>query len=135
MPAIVPALVSLLTGDADLTALVDTRIMPLEADRSAVYPLVIYELVNMTSEGGIGGANGIISAVFRVTAIGKTYAAMDAVATAIADVLAWYQGTFNEVVFQGIFLDKTAEDRVVDPDNEATVYFMRTLDFDVRVEG
>jgi len=135
MAAIAPALLTLLTANSALTALVGKRITPLEADRSEVFPLVVYELRDFERPGGLGGANGIANCVFRATAIAKSYADMDAVGTAIADVLAWYQGTVNGVVFQGIFLDKTEENRIVDPDTDATLYFLRTLDFDLRASA
>lgn len=87
-----------LAGYAGLTALVDSRIYPLQAPEDAIYPLVVYQRISGPRVYSHDGASGLAHPRFQITSWGEIYPDAKAVAKQVRLALSGYAGTMGDDV-------------------------------------
>ena len=122
------ALLSLVTGDASVTALLGDRINWLRRpeDVSAL-PAMVMQRIGGTPAYDFSGPSGITESRVQFDIWGATYEAAKSAANAVEDLISGYRGTVGSTDFQGIFIDshRDSEDAEL---KEQTRLFRVTID-------
>lgn len=110
------AIVSKLTGDTDVAALVETRVFPEFRPTDAV-PAIVYEVDGNEDAGG-----NPVSCVVRLHLVATTYAQVQDLAAKVRATLNQQSGTWGGVLVQGAFLDDESEDTLTVGDSRNVRY-------------
>lgn len=88
------ALRARLLADADVAALVATRVYPLKLPQGATFPAVVYQRISTTSDGvAMESPVGPVRSRVQVTAWGVTFSATRQLAEAVMHALHGWSGT------------------------------------------
>ncbi len=87
------ALYDRLAAAAGLTALVSTRIYPLQAPQGETAPYVVWQRIGGRRIGHLAGASGVALATFQVACYATTFLAARAVADQVRYALNGFNGT------------------------------------------
>lgn len=88
------ALFALVSGDAEIAALVEKRIYPgNELPQGDKYPAVSFFLIDATEDEALDGPDGLFDARVQFTVLASDQDAAIAVRRALMDLLDGYQGT------------------------------------------
>lgn len=136
MSQIGPAITQYLLGQSSVTDLIGNNITPKLAEREETYPQVIYELRDVERHGGFDGFHGLTTCNVVFTIVDKTYESIDNISDAMTAVLDYQSGVWDGVTVQGSFLTPdTTDDQYIDPESRETVYFLRSITFQVSYES
>jgi hypothetical protein len=86
-------LFTLLTANAGVTALVGTRVYPVQLPQAPTTPAVSYQLISEHREGSFAGPSGLPGTLIQVDSWSDTYLGVKTLATAVRLALDGYQGT------------------------------------------
>jgi hypothetical protein len=126
------ALYARLSADAGVTALCGANLYPNYIRESEqLYPQIVYAVEDVAEDAAHDGLSGLITAKARVTAVGKTYAAADALAAAVLASLDAQTGSWGTSWVLGCWLDDLHEDLVHDPSSEQVLYYLKELTFQI----
>ncbi len=98
------AIVALLLGDSDVTALVGTRVEPVQTSQTLIRPNVVYQRVTTSRVHTQDGATGLADCRLQVSCWADTYAAAKTLADKVRLALDAYKGTAAGITVDGIFL-------------------------------
>ncbi len=98
------AIVAVLKANAALTALVSTRVYPIQAPQNVTAPYVTLFRVSADRESAMGADIGIVRARVQVNSWGTTYADAKNVAEAVRGALQRYSGTSASIQVLDVFL-------------------------------
>jgi hypothetical protein len=116
-----------LSGTAGLTALVGTRIYPIVAPESPVYPLVTFAEIAHDKVKTSGGTSGNMNeALYQFSCWADTYASARAVANQVITALEDYSGTYDSTTIQFSYYD--SENEMFEP---TTKKFNIPIDFTI----
>ena len=131
------AIYNILGSDAQVEALVGTRIFPMVARVETVFPFVIYDVTGETPTDYKQGVSSLDTTSVMVSCYSETYAQAADLAEKVRTALDRKSGTFNGVIVQSIKYDGYNDFFDVDSfDNSVTNgkgVFRKALDFDVRI--
>lgn len=88
-----PALYSLVTGDAGVSALIATRMYPALMPQNVTLPAVSYSVVVAPGDHHGTAASGYVSAIYRIDCWATTFAAARELAQAVREAIDGYRGT------------------------------------------
>jgi hypothetical protein len=105
-----------LSTDSTLSALVSTRVYPVQAPQGATFPLVIYSEAAQKKVWALGGPVNLNSFSLHLDCYATDYATAKAVRLAAKNALVGYHGTLGAgaITVRGIF-DETSDDGVEAP--------------------
>ena len=103
--AVEAALVTLLTTDATVAALIGTRIAPVGQPQGVARPNVIYQRIGTKRDYHNEGSTGLPSARIQVGCYADTYKTARQLAGAVRAVLDGYRGTVGGQEIAGVWLD------------------------------
>jgi len=104
------ALYYILTGDADLSALVGSRVFPEIAAQDAATPYVVYQLSSVEPQDTKSGPSTLDEVRFEVFCVSNEYTEAQDVTEAVRTALDRARGTFQGVPVQSVqYLDEDAE--------------------------
>ena len=98
-----------LTGDAELTALVGTRIHAMRAPKSSTLPRVVFNVIDEPRRPHMTGASGLVVPRFQIDVYASSSPGAHAVKEAIRNLLDGFSGTLTGVVVKRVFLDNTED--------------------------
>lgn len=124
------ALYGYLSTYAGLTALVSTRIYPLQLPPKPTLPAVTYAKVSGPRIRAMGNTNQGGRPRFQLLCWGETYAGSKAVAAQVQAALEGYSGVMGGVTVRGIDQENEIDDH--DPDTQR---YFTILDFTIYHEG
>jgi hypothetical protein len=102
-------LYSELTGDAGVSALVSTRIYPLQVPQDVAMPAVAYQQISGSPEYAHDGDSGLNWARFQFTCQAETYAGAKALAVAVKAALSGASGTMDDTTVDVILIDNETD--------------------------
>jgi hypothetical protein len=120
--ALEKALRSVLVADADVTALVDSRVYPEHRQQGNDLPAVVYQLVGTQPQNSAGGHTSLTRATMSFDCVATTYSGAKTLAEKVRQALMDYSGTSEGVVISSCHHDgdnaliedsQVAEDRGV----------------------
>lgn len=123
------ALYTRLKDHSGLSALVGTRITPLQLPQRPVLPAVTYRRVSTVREHAMGADPGLARARFQVSGWAKTFDGARDVGEQIRDALQRWNGTVEGVVVQNS--DILNETDLFESDVKV---YQRALDFEIAYE-
>lgn len=109
-----------------LSALIGTRVYPVQAPQDPTHPFVTYQRIDTTRETGMVQDHGMTHPRIQVNAWGITYASSRAVAAAVKAALGVGSGRYEDTTSDPIILDVICDDEADDfePDTRAYRYRM-----------
>ena len=122
------ALVSHLTNDAGVSALVASRVYPEPVPQNATYPLICYMRIASTHEHVMGGAAGYLEARYQIKCWASSRSAVKTLADAVRLALDGYSGAMGDATVRGIFFDSDDDDYV--PASQAQAHARHGLRMD-----
>jgi len=84
---------SILIADADVSALISTRVFPWMRQQGTTFPAIVYELDGTEPEQGLGGYQSLTRAELSISSIAETYGGAKTLAGHVRDALNGYTGT------------------------------------------
>lgn len=111
------AIYTQLSGDATLSALVSTRIYPVNAPQDAALPLVVYQRVSGPVGYSQSGATGLTWPRYQFVCKAATFDGVRAVADALYSAMDGFTGTVSSMTIHKAFKEFEA-DRFHDAINE-----------------
>jgi len=84
---------SILIADADVSALISTRVFPWMRQQGTTFPAIVYELDGTEPEQGLGGYQSLTRAELSISSIAETYGGAKTLAAHVRDALNGYTGT------------------------------------------
>lgn len=120
------ALLSLLMGNAAVSALVGDRIHWQGRPQATPLPAVVLTGISRVDDYSLSGATGPIDRRVQVDCWASTFTASKAVERAVIDALGGFTGTQDGVHFYGVFLDGSRDLR---EDTDAERISRVSLDF------
>lgn len=122
---------AILTGASAVAGLTGSRIYPLVCPQGTDLPAAVIQGVSGRRDYHMAGETDLRERRVQVDAYGRTYAASNALADAIASALSGFSGTQGGTEFQGIFLEQERD--FFDPAKEETSrVHRRSMDFMVK---
>lgn len=110
------AIYSKLSGDADVSGLVSSRIYPVNLPQTPTYPAIVYSRVSGQRAHSLSGASNIASPRVQVDAFATTYSGAKDLAAKIRAALNGFRGTVAGITIHGIFLE--SDNDIFDDDFE-----------------
>lgn len=105
-----PDLVTLVTEDAAVAALIGTRMYPALIPQDAVLPALAYQQISEPGLYSHEGDVGLMVVRMQFTAQATSYASARAVLDALRAVLTGYSGTVNNTHFQAVFVENARDE-------------------------
>lgn len=106
MAGVPEGLYAKLSGHSGVSALVSTRIDPIEAPQSYAMPYIVYQIVSEVPYYVHRGETGFMETTFQLTLFASTYLAMTQLCDAVRDCLSGFVGTMTTgVSSMGCFLE------------------------------
>ena len=96
---------SKLSGDSDVSALVATRIYPVNLPQKPTYPAIVYTRISGERAYSLGGPSDLASPRFQIDCFASTYSAAKDLASKIRSAINGFRGTVAGVLVQGVFLE------------------------------
>lgn len=105
------ALQAHLTDDADVAALVGTRVYPLRAEQGAARPYLVYQRISTPRVRSHSGPSGLAYPRFQITAVADSYSAARSLANAVREALDGYSGDMGDApgIRANAFVDNDAD--------------------------
>jgi hypothetical protein len=103
------AIYSILTGDSDVSALVGTRVYPVNIPQNPTYPLVSFSRVSGNRVASMSGASSISMPRFEIGCFADTYSAVKTLAGKVRSVLFGYSGTIAGVIVYSVLLESDTD--------------------------
>lgn len=128
------AIVTLLTTDGTLSALVGSRVYPLMAPGDAALPLLVYQEASEVPVRALARRLALTAWRVRFDAYAESYASAKAVKAALLNVLEGYSGTASGVVVQGVFRDDSNDAHDPPAHADERGYFSAGIDLAVWYE-
>lgn len=104
------ALYAILTGDAQVSGLVSTRIYPHRAPQRPVYPLIIYRRIGGEHGQHMVGGTGEASTRIEIVSWAEKSSSAMVLAEHVRDALQGYTGTIGGVDVDAVILDGDSTD-------------------------
>ena len=105
MAVIEEALYSILTTDAGFSALVGSRVYPLQIPQDAALPATAYQRISGLQVFSLSGSSGLARPRFQLTHVADEYSVVNGVANAARAALNGYRNTIAGVEVQAAFLE------------------------------
>jgi SPP1 family predicted phage head-tail adaptor len=122
---IAPLLITKLVNDANVGAIVGTRVRPIKLHRLDVYPAIVYRITNAAPLNTSGGEDpsGTETARVEVTCIGRSYADAKGLARAVRSCISgWRDETLSPAISM-CHLDPEADNDIdLEPSQDAGFY-------------
>jgi hypothetical protein len=99
------AIVSVLTNDATVAALVGTRIYPLIMPQAASRPAITYQQIGGYRWQTVASAAGVVDSRFQLNCWGDDYADADSLADAVRQALDGYSGIAATVTIVAVQIE------------------------------
>jgi len=112
------ALYARLTGDAQVAAIVGTRVRPIKLKQGDSTPALSYFEVFGVHETGLSGSHGAATSMFQIDCWGKGYAEVRNLGEKVRLALHNWRGTLGGTEVQGVYAVETQEDY----DQDAELY-------------
>ncbi len=125
------AIFNILSGDADVSALVGTRIFPNVAKNKTQFPFIIYDVNGETPNDDKDGVSSLDVDSVMVSCYSKTYAEASDLARKMRTALDRISGTYGGVVIQSIKYNGYND--LFDDDSGDGGIYRKALDFDIRI--
>tara|TARA_R110000737_G_scaffold205578_2_gene224162 strand:- start:9890 stop:11038 length:1149 start_codon:yes stop_codon:yes gene_type:complete len=122
---------NILSGDADVSALVGTRIFPNVAKNKTQFPFIIYDVENEAPTDDKDGVSTLDVDGVMVSVYSKTYVEASDLARKIRTALDRVRGTFGGVVVQSI--QYSGYNDLFDDDSGDGGIYRKALDFKIRI--
>lgn len=97
---------AILLGNGGVSALVSSRIYPIELPQSPTFPAITLQIVAGESVYSSSGLSNLENSLVQVDCWARTYADADALFEAVRKACATYSGNVSGVDVQGIFLEQ-----------------------------
>lgn len=104
------AVYAILVGDAEVSALVGTRVYPQVIPQDAALPAVAYSRISARRVKSHSGPSRLARPRVQVTCSAKTYGAAKALAAAARGALDGFKGTAAGLDVQGAWLDNDGDE-------------------------
>lgn len=125
------AIYNILSNDADVSALVGTRIFPNVAKNKTQFPFIIYDVDGESPTDDKDGVSTLDTDSAMVSGYSKTYAEASDLALKIRTALDRVKGTFGGVVVQSI--QYGGYNDLFDDDSGDEGIYRKALDFKIRI--
>jgi len=125
------AIYNILSNDADVSALVGTRIFPNVAKNKTQFPFIIYDVDGESPTDDKDGVSTLDTDSVMVSGYSKTYAEASDLALKIRTALDRVNGTFGGVVVQSI--QYGGYNDLFDDDSGDEGIYRKALDFKIRI--
>jgi len=125
------AIYNILSGDADVSALVGTRIFPNVAKNKTQFPFIIYDVNGEIPNDDKDGVSSLDIDGVMVSCYSKTYAEASDLARKMRTALDRISGTYGGVVIQSIKYNGYND--LFDDDSGDGGIYRKALDFDIRI--
>lgn len=123
------AIYSILSNDADVTALVSTRIYPMTAPQGTALPYIVYAREATDHHEVLAGSAGFARATMSVESFATTYLSARAIAEKVRLALQGNSGTHASVVIDGVNLAGDRDVQIVPQNAEDPATFSTQQDF------
>jgi len=110
-------LVTYLSSDSNITALVSDRIYGSRMPQSPTYPNIVYSRISADRDRTVEGANGIERARIQLDCRARTYGEAKDLAAAVIDSIEDYSGLMGTITVRHVAIDN--DNDFYDPDAEA----------------
>jgi len=121
MSVIEEAIRNKLLNDANVSALVGTRIYTNEIPQKPTYPVILYEQINSERDFTMQGPSGIVTTSIQIRAYDSNYSGVKDLTTKIRQVLNGLTETILGVNIFGIFLQNESDEYDEDLEINSTI--------------
>ncbi len=104
------ALYAHLAADANVSALVGSRIYPLLLPQRCTLPAIAYQRISRMGVHAHTGPSGLARCRIQYTCVGRTYAEVKSVATAVRQALDGLRGDINGLQVSAVFVDSEQDE-------------------------
>lgn len=123
------AVVTILTGDIDVTTLVSSRIYPMAVPQGAAMPAITYQQITDTKLHHHGDPDTLVVTRLQVDCWGETYAAASGLKKAVRLALDGYTGTVAGRKIGNVIMENSTDIERQIPGTDKLKRYGKSLDF------
>lgn len=126
-------LVSLLSGEATITAICSTRVYVQKAPQNAVFPHIIITQMNSDENVSLDGGSGSLRFInFDIDCKARTSVQAESLGNAVRTFLDDYSGTAGSFTIGAVIMNDESDDYEPPQDGSDVGVFVVTLDLDIQ---
>ena len=126
-------LVSLLSGEATVTAICSTRIYVTKAPQNAIFPHVIITQMSSNENGSLDGGSGTLRFInYDIDCKARTSVQAESLGNAVRVFLDDFSGTAGSFTIGAVLMNDESDDYEPPQDGSDIGVFVVTLDLDVQ---
>jgi hypothetical protein len=122
------AIYSILTGNADVAALVFTQVYPNILPQNTALPAIVYQQVSGVRDYTSDGADGLVNSRYQLNCFANTYAKAKELFEAVRKAVSGYVGWVNGREIKGIFVENEEDIPNLIPEAEQITMYGKKLD-------